>query len=468
MVDGKLNQDALPQNVLISSSFNKSASDSLVWQTAESYSSSSPFQWICDSDPYLESKLRVRKDEIGNNIPCWMYWQQWLQKVDEWNPYGQKIASCYSEIVPEQCTYSANLPIIAVVMACNLLKALAMLCVAFYLGGNPIITVGDALSSFLQKPDPTTKGFCLLSRGRVQSHTWPLVEGEESGPLPVVPTQRWLWSSSAKRRYLLFYTFVVALVVSCVFLGLAISALAVTGYTVGSLAFGKLQPANIVRSSLVLGNGSATAQIMFAVLTANAPQAIMSFLYLNPNAFLTVMWLASEFADFATERKSLRVSSRQGKQRSTYFLSLPYRIALPLMAFSALLHWLLSQSIFLAVVAEYDAHGKLLSQVAVASCAFSPLAMILSLLAVLILLGATACVAWVKKLRGGIPVAGSCSAAISAACHPPAWDKDAYLKEVMWGVPKEREGQRRRKGGVQHACFTSGEVDEVKEEMLYA
>jgi hypothetical protein len=36
-----------------------------------------------------------------------------------------------------------------------------------------------------------------------------------------------------------------------------------------------------------------------------------------------------------------------------------------------------------------------------------------------------------------MPLASTCSAAISAACHRPALDTDAYLLPVQWGVIEE-------------------------------
>ena len=45
-------------------------------------------------------------------------------------------------------------------------------------------------------------------------------------------------------------------------------------------------------------------------------------------------------------------------QRKKYFLRLRFRIAIPLIAMPALLHWLVSQSLFLAVVSEYDVLGR--------------------------------------------------------------------------------------------------------------
>lgn len=48
----------------------------------------------------------------------------------------------------------------------------------------------------------------------------------------------------------------------------------------------------------------------------------------------------------ATTRKGLRVTAPRGEQRSSYFLQLPYRWAVPLMIVSGALHWLMSQTIF--------------------------------------------------------------------------------------------------------------------------
>lgn len=38
-----------------------------------------------------------------------------------------------------------------------------------------------------------------------------------------------------------------------------------------------------------------------------------------------------------------------------------------------------------------------------------------------------------KHDNGPLPLGATCSAVISAACHPPTADKDAHLHEVSWG-----------------------------------
>jgi hypothetical protein len=39
-----------------------------------------------------------------------------------------------------------------------------------------------------------------------------------------------------------------------------------------------------------------------------------------------------------------------------------------------------------------------------------------------------------RYLPEGMPLASTCSAAISAACHPPAADTEAHLLPVQWGI----------------------------------
>ena len=58
-----------------------------------------------------------------------------------------------------------------------------------------------------------------------------------------------------------------------------------------------------------------------------------------------------------------------------------------------------------------------------------------------------------------MPLAGSCSAAISAACHQPSNDPDAAEKPLLWGVPDDclsaDHGDTRTDTGVGRCCFTS-------------
>ena len=194
------------------------------------------------------------------------------------------------------------------------------------------------------------------------------------------------------------------------------------------------------------------------VLVANLPQMILSFLFLTYNGLFTCMLLADEWNGYAHERKPLRVTNPDSTQRSTYRLQLPYKYGVPLLIVSATLHWLVSQSLFLANVTDYDT-GQGGLQGSISTIGYSCIAIItfIFLGAIVVFLGLFNGFRW----HQGMPLAGSCSAAISAACHRPEDDVDAATKPVMWGVVSSENG-------VGHCCFTSFEVSRPVQGELYA
>jgi hypothetical protein len=172
--------------------------------------------------------------------------------------------------------------------------------------------------------------------------------------------------------------------------------------------------------------------LMGGILVANLPQALLSYLYVAFNALYTNMFVAKEWAGYSSSRKPLRVSTPTGQQRNTYWLNVPFRYAIPITAISGLFHWLASQSIFMVQINVTDEHTRIISK-RISSCGFSPVAIILTTS-----LGTAIAAAGllVARLRypPGIPLASSCSAAISAACHPPPADVDASRAPVQWGA----------------------------------
>ena len=177
--------------------------------------------------------------------------------------------------------------------------------------------------------------------------------------------------------------------------------------------------------------------IVSNVLVANVAQLVLSFLYFAYNGLWTCILLVEEWIGYSTKRKPLRVTSRTGLQRSTYRLQLPYRYGIPLMIISGTLHWLVSQSIFLIVLDAYtyddipDAENNLVA------CGYSPLAILVTIISGSLVLLAGLAYGFRRYPEVGIPLAGSCSAAISAACHPPPNDDRPSIKPVMWGAVKE-------------------------------
>ena len=210
------------------------------------------------------------------------------------------------------------------------------------------------------------------------------------------------------------------------------------------------------------GNKTNHLGIVGNILLANSAQVILSFLYLSYNSIFTCQLLSQEWTSYTSKRKPLRVTSPTGSQRSTYFLQLPYTYSLPLMAFSGLLHWLVSQSIFLARVTIYDGPDSIDvdRDEGISTCGYSCIAIIFVLFAGSLLLTLGFANGF-RRYSSGIPLAATCSVAISAACHPPADDNDADFGHVQYGEVKTENG-------VRHCTFTSHVVTTPVAGELYA
>ena len=221
------------------------------------------------------------------------------------------------------------------------------------------------------------------------------------------------------------------------------------------VGYGAINPATVIP-----WNVSGTGGILLTVLVANSPQAVLSFLSLNYNGIITCMLVAKEWHGYAEERKPLRVTRPIGLQRSTYRLQIPYKYGVPLLIVSAILHWLVSLTLFLARVNTYDSDGNIVDEDSFATVGYSPMGMITVVLLGSLLLLFLNLIGF-RRYQGGLPLAGTCSAAISAACHRPEDDFHAARKPVMWGAVDCDDD-------VGHCCFTSQEITDPIEWKRYA
>lgn len=229
-----------------------------------------------------------------------------------------------------------------------------------------------------------------------------------------------------------------------------------------SLGFGSLTRESIITTWHAQGSSG----LLRLVLLVNSPQLVLSFLYLNYNAFLTSLLLAQEWNGYARHRKTLRVTSATREQRSTFWLQLPYRYNIPLLLVSAALHWLVSQSIFLARVKYLDIGGVEIPEEEISTCGYSIIATI-SVLFLGFLVALVGIAIALRRYEIMMPVTDSCSAVISAACHPPESEVDAAFKPVKWGVINDNESWDANTK-VRHCSFTSFDVSTPIEGQLYA
>ncbi|KAF9886878.1 hypothetical protein FE257_011001 [Aspergillus nanangensis] len=347
------------------------------------------------------------------------------------------VDGCLRVRIEENCQLLFSPLFSSVVIICTIVKVACIIYVACYDRTPRLLTVGDAIASFLSHPDPITRERCFSC----------IVTG---GLLLNV--------------------------------GLSDNRLVSAGKT--SLSEIWRLGINTVDVSTIIFRIDTT--LLGNTLIANLPQIAISLSYYFYNAVLTTMLMAAEYDRYGvgsvphttgsekprvSPKKGLRVSGPlQGAQRSTYWLSLPYRYSGPLLLSYAVLHWLVSQSIFYVRVMMFDADQNRVSNFDVNACAWSPLALILSIamgsLMVVVLL-----ILALRRFRSCIPLAGSCSAALSAACQRPENDGDAASQKVVWGeiVPLESAKDPHPMGKVDfpHCSFTSHDVIQPSFDRFY-
>ncbi|KIV87479.1 hypothetical protein PV11_03022 [Exophiala sideris] len=397
------------------------------------------YAWVCDNPNVVKQTDACCENEHGF-VPCSKITPKLLNMANQWSTGGFEVDHCLSEPVQSQCHLHFSLDMMAVVLGFNILKVIGIAYVAFRLGESPLVNAGDAIQSFLRNPDRTTEGMCLSSHASVVASS---KLGYTAGAMRYDPKQHRFGDAATWKQWTLLLTiFTLVLTGTAVCLALGINNFVgdKTIQNAWAVGLGTVRPGNLVMGWNLPGYGNAS--IAVSTLIANMPQTIFSFLYICYNSLFTVMFMARELSNLSVTagrgRKTLRVTDPQGEQKSTYFLSLPYKYGIPLLIGSGLLHWLVSQSIFLANITIIPRDGTVPMQDEITTVAYSPIAMLFILFVgfgLLVFLFATA----MRKLPIGMPLIGSNSLAISAACHPPGQLDECEREEMVqhplnWGA----------------------------------
>ncbi|KAJ5780256.1 hypothetical protein N7457_005416 [Penicillium paradoxum] len=416
-----------------------------------------PYEWICTyawkSENFCTSSyIPLARDRIENG--------DWM--VDD-VPY--KVDSCLAQKAPQYCKLQYSLPLTLIVVGFNVVKSAILLYMWLMIADTPLLTIGDAIASFLRRPDPHSQGYCLLTHREVKY--WDSMLLKDSMP-EVFPKRRRRWGSAVSNTR---WTSSISLLVVSITTSICLLVFALANIEEG-IDIWKQELGAILADTLIKGNHWPNT-LLPNVIIANAPQLIFSFIYFAFNSVLTAMTLAAEWSTYAIRHKGLRVSNnRQRSQQSKKFLSIPYRYSAPLLVFSGVLHWLISQSIFMVGIEAFDADMVRDPGRDLTTCGFSPLAMMISIIVggvmffYLVGLG-------FRRFKSAMPVAGSCSLAIAAACHPrfdpncPGKHRDDELESenentdmsrlpVRWGAVVVD-------GPIGHCSFTSEHVDEAEQ-----
>lgn len=148
---------------------------------------------------YANSNLTWNSTEITRSLPLssnpdqfpsnkWqcltMYWFEFegycnastLREVSgghprsKWMPFGHEVRHCWAEKVKEECSLAFHRGLGLSVIACNLVKAVCMCITLLWLRRPGFMTLGDAIESFLNCPDPRTEGICTFSASQCNTY----------------------------------------------------------------------------------------------------------------------------------------------------------------------------------------------------------------------------------------------------------------------------------------------------------
>lgn len=104
---------------------------------------------------------------------------------------------------------------------------------------------------------------------------------------------------------------------------------------------------------------------------------IISLLYLTLIALLSDLLVSDEWAGYHKTRKTLRVSFPEGIQRSSYFISIPFRYGARLIISMAVFHWTVSQSVFVVRVISHYSVGSLDAGINITVAGYSPVGILI-------------------------------------------------------------------------------------------
>ena len=167
--------------------------------------------WMCFFSQKLGSRCKYNEValRVGRGLP-------WLVPIKKGKVV--EIRRCKSERIVERCKVQFSLGIMFAVICCNLVKACCMVMTVVRSQEPTLVTLGDAIDSFLRVPDPTTMGICFADRRFIEKE-WG--RRFRAGPREWKQkgVQRW-WTSVSKMRWIICnFSCSMAIIITGVLLG---------------------------------------------------------------------------------------------------------------------------------------------------------------------------------------------------------------------------------------------------------
>lgn len=169
------------------------------------------YPWMCPNG--FESNCTSQSGLL--RMREWPHIGNWTVNIP--SAYGPGIAtnysvdSCLAEPVTQHCRLQYSTELTAIIIALNILKSAVLLYIWLGISNAPLLTIGDAVASFLTRPDVYSQGMCMhfYSHKSVLFASITIDKEREShrNPLPYSEKRkRWGRAASIRR-----WTFSIAL-----------------------------------------------------------------------------------------------------------------------------------------------------------------------------------------------------------------------------------------------------------------
>ena len=156
---------------------------------------------------YSGGRFSCNPSELTSNVASGLPWWVKLTTGEE-----VEIGGCKSERTPEKCKVQFSLEIMIVVICCNFVKACCMVTAVIRSREPTLVTLGDAIDSFLRVPDQTTIGMCFADRTFIERE-WRRGCRTEPRQWKQKEVKRW-WTSVSSTRWIICNFFCLIIVIA--------------------------------------------------------------------------------------------------------------------------------------------------------------------------------------------------------------------------------------------------------------
>ncbi|KAI8257729.1 hypothetical protein K4K58_003758 [Colletotrichum sp. SAR11_239] len=347
---------------------------------------------VSDNRPRVPTRGASSKAEIDGMVDEHGSWIiPWHAKDNLHNtPVLRKnltVKYCLSEPFPTHCKARvSNTLFLAICLLALAVSTLCAIALRILWGQDRLVAIGDAVDSFIRRPDMTTRDMCTLgwrdfSSTTIERLQKPKLEGW-------VHSQRqggWQKALSAS----------------------------IFGQNSSNPILMMKYPSESLRAFMVM----LASRPIGASLVATMPQLLLAILPLILHHTYTRMFIARTWSSYAARFKTLRVNEPRGEQRENHFFEIPSKYFLSFVTIGTLTRWLCSNAIYVIHVESFHADPSTVEPYHPYVNVFVSLKAALGTIITLFFILVTPIFMALIPLPGESVLVGSCSAAISAGCH---------------------------------------------------